>query len=105
MERIGNKVSYIRKPLAKNSFVAAGLVVVSYLFAVLSVGNSYRTQGNAPLNAAAFALCSMVTTGSAIAYGVFSFFEKEKNYRIAKLCLAAAGVLMLFWAAVIILAF
>ena len=24
MERIGNKVSYIKKPLAKNSFVAAG---------------------------------------------------------------------------------
>ena len=32
MERIGNKVSYIKKPLAKNSFVAAGLVAAALLF-------------------------------------------------------------------------
>ena len=79
--------------------------MAAYLFAVLSVGGAYRTQGNAPLNAAAFGLCSMVTAVSTIAYGVFSFFEKEKNYRLAKFCLAAAGVLLLFWVVVLIVAF
>lgn len=104
MERIGNKVSYIRKPLAKYSLVAAGLTVVSYLFAVLSIGISYYTQGNAPSNAAALGLCSIVTTIASIVYGIFSFFEKEKNYLIAKICLAAAGLAFLFWIFVIILA-
>lgn len=32
MERIGNKVSYIKKPFAKNSFVAAGLAAAALLF-------------------------------------------------------------------------
>ena len=53
MERIGNKVSYIKKPLAKNSFVAAGLVAAALLFYAAAIGFSYHTQGNAPLAAAA----------------------------------------------------
>ena len=32
MQRIGNKVSYIKKPLAKASLGAAGLAAVSLLF-------------------------------------------------------------------------
>ena len=41
MERIGNKVSYIKKPLAKNSFVAAGLVAAALLFYAAAIGLSY----------------------------------------------------------------
>ena len=53
MERIGNKVSYIKKPFAKNSFVAAGLAAAALLFYAAAIGLSYHTQGNAPLAAAA----------------------------------------------------
>ena len=42
MERIGNKVSYIKKPLAKNSFVAAGLVAAALLFYAAAIGFSYH---------------------------------------------------------------
>ena len=102
MEKIGNKVSYIRKPLAKYSFVAAGLVAAGYIFGVISVFLSYQNQGDAPLNAAALALCSIVTILSAIAYGIFSFFEKEKNYVLAKISLVLAGIAMCFWLVVIV---
>ena len=104
MERIGNKVSYIRKPLAKYSFVSAGLIVFSYVFGVLAVALSYQNQGNAPLTASALGLCSIVTAISAIAYGIFSFFEKEKNYILAKVCLVLAGMAMCFWLVVIVAA-
>lgn len=101
MERIGNKVSYIRKPPAKYSFVAAGLIAASYVFGIIAVMLSYNSQGNGPLSAAALGLCSILTAISSIAYGIFSFFEKEKNYLLAKICLVFAGVIMCFWIVVI----
>ena len=99
MERIGNKVSYIKKPLAKNSFVAAAL-----LFYAAAIGLSYHTQGNAPLAAAALGFCSIITAVSSVVYGIFAMMEKEKNYILAKICLAAAGILLLVWALMIVFA-
>ena len=103
MKRIGNKVSYIRKPLAKNSFVSAGLSAVSVILAAAAVSLSYMSQGNAPLTAAALGFSSILTAVSAIAYGVFSFFEKEKNYLLAKISLTAAGVMVFIWLIIIAL--
>ena len=56
MERIGNKVSYIKKPFAKNSFVAAGLAAAALVFYAAAISFSYYTQGNAPLAAAGILL-------------------------------------------------
>lgn len=104
MERIGNKVSYIRKPLAQYSFVSLGLIVAAYVFGVIAVALSYQSMGDAPMTAAALGLCSIVTTISAIVYGIFSFFEKEKNYILAKVCLVFAGVAVCFWLVVLVAA-
>lgn len=103
MERIGNKVSYIRKPIAKYSFVATGLSAASLLFGAAAVFISYHTQGNAPLYAAALGLCSILTAVSSVVYGIFSFFEKDKNYLLAKIGLGAAGSMVLAWLIVIAL--
>lgn len=97
MEKIGNKVSYIKKTLAKYSFVSAGLAVAAYVFGVVAIGLSYQAQGDAPMVAAALCLCSILTSISSIVYGVFSFFEKEKNYLLAKICLGASGIALFFW--------
>lgn len=104
MERIGNKVSYIRKPLAKYSFVSAGLAAAAYFFAAVGIGLSYHAQGNAPLVAAALGFCSILTSISSLVYGVFSFFEKEKNYLLAKICLVAAGIVVFFWLVIVVAA-
>lgn len=104
MERIGNKISYIRKPLARYSFVSAGLAVSCYVLGVIAVALSYRNQGDAPLVAAALGLCSIIAGCSSIAYGIFSFFEKEKNYILAKICLVASGIGIGFWLVVIVAA-
>ena len=88
MQRIGNKVSYIKKPLAKASLVAAGLAAVSLLFGAAALALGYVTGGNAPL----------------VVYGIFSFLEREKNYILAKASLIAAGILVVLWLAVIFIA-
>lgn len=104
MERIGNKVSYIRKPLAKYSFVSLGLIVAAYVFGTVAVALAYQSMGDAPMTAATLGLCSIVTTISSVVYGIFSFFEKEKNYILAKVCLVFAGIAVCFWLVVVVAA-
>ena len=104
MERIGNKVSYIRKPLAKYSFVSLGLNVAANVFGTVAVALAYQSMGDAPMTAAALGLCSIVTTISSVVYGIFSFFEKEKNYILAKVCLVFAGIAVCFWLVVVVAA-
>ena len=105
MERIGNKVSYIKKPFAKNSFVAAGLAAAALVFYAAAISFSYYTQGNAPLAAAALGFCSIIIAVSSVVYGVFAMMEKEKNYLSqAKISLAAAGILLLVWVLMIVFA-
>ena len=72
--------------------------------AAAAIGFSYHTQGNAPLAAAALGFCSIITAVSSVVYGIFAMMEKEKNYILAKICLAAAGILLLVWALMIVFA-
>lgn len=104
MERIGNKVSYIKKPLARRSFLSAGLLTAALVFFAAAVGYGYYARGNAPLTAAGLGISSIVTGGSALGYGIASFFEKEKNYLLAKICTAAAGTLEFVWLVMIVIA-
>ena len=75
--------------------------MAAYVFGTIAVVLSYQNMGDAPMTAAALGLCSIVTTISSIVYGVFSFFEKEKNYLLAKVCLVFAGIAVCFWLVVI----
>ena len=103
MERIGNKVSYIRKSVSQYSYIAAGLAAASLLFTVLAIGLSYYMMGEAPLVAGVFGLMAMITAVSSVVYCFRSFSEKDKNYKISKVSLAAALVLLALWAIVLIL--
>lgn len=104
VERIGNKISYIKKPQARSSFPAAVLSVISLGFMAASVGIACHTRGDAPLAAAAFGFCSIITALVSLVYGVLSFFEKEKNYRLARVSTALAGTLTIVWLIIIVAA-
>lgn len=78
--------------------------MAAYVFGIAAVMLSYQNQGDAPMTAAAFGLCSIVTTVSAIAYSLFSFFEKDKKYLLAKVSLVFAGISVCFWLVVIVAA-
>ena len=62
------------------------------------------SQRNAPLAAAALGFCSIIIAVSSVVYGVFAMMEKEKNYLLAKISLAAAGILLLVWVLMIVFA-
>lgn len=104
MKRIGNKVSYIRRPLARQSLPAAGLAAVSLILTLASIGVSYYTGGSAPLWAAAVGFSGILTAAVSVIYGIFSLLEKEKNYILSKISLAAAGVILFLWLIVIVIA-
>ena len=73
-------------------------------FYAAAIGLSYSHPGNAPLAAAALGFCSIITAVSSVVYGIFAMMEKEKNYILAKICLAAAGILLLVWVLMIVFA-
>lgn len=104
MERIGNKVSYIKKPFAKSSFPSALLAAAALCFMTISLWLAYKTQGNASLFAAALGFCSIVTAAASLIYGILALLEKEKNYRIAKVSTAIAGIEILIWLIIIVIA-
>ena len=54
MRQIGNKVSYVKNPLAKNSFYCLGLGIVSLLLGALSMYFSVRNAGQGGLNTGAY---------------------------------------------------
>ena len=46
----------------------------------------------------------IVRKADGVVYGVFAMMEKEKNYLLAKISLAAAGILLLVWVLMIVFA-
>ncbi len=104
MERIGNKVSYIKKPYSKYGFVALGLSAASLILSAGAVYLGYYTMGNAPLSAGALGFSSMLSAAVGVAYGFFSCLEKEKNRLFGKISLTVSGVILLIWLVMIIIA-
>ena len=96
-EASANRVSYVRKPLAKHSLWAAGFLAVSILFGAAGIYGGVVTQGQAALQAAAFGLCSMVLAITAVWYGGLSFMEKEKNYLLARIVMVIGIAVLLGW--------
>ena len=87
MKYVGDKVSYIRHPFAKNSYFSLGLGLVCMLLATGTMIVSVRNAGQAGL----------IT-------GFISFMEKEKNYILAKIGVGIALVVIIFWLMVLVVA-
>lgn len=97
------KVSYIRKPFAKKSFLSLGLAAGALALGILGITSSVITAGQAQLNVAAVCFCSLVIAIVSIVYGVLSFFENEKKYILSKIGLAISGAMVILWAVLIII--
>lgn len=101
MKRIGNKISYIRKPLAKRSLPAALFAALSFLLTGISIGVSYAMGGNAPLWDAAVGFTGLLFGAASAVYGGLALAEREKEYILAKVSLSAAGVILFLWVIVL----
>lgn len=99
------KVSYIRKPFARRSFMCLGLALAALVLAVIGVASSVMTAGNAELNVAAVCFCSLLIALVSLLYGALSFLEREKKYILSKIGMAVSGLLILIWVVLIIIGF
>ncbi|GLB32488.1 hypothetical protein LAD12857_44110 [Lacrimispora amygdalina] len=97
------KVSYIRKPYAKKSFLSLGLALGALALGVLGISSAAITAGQAQLNVAAVCFCSMLISIFSLFYGVLSFFEKEKKYILSKIGIGISALLVIFWAVLLII--
>ncbi len=99
------RISYIKKPFSVRSRFSLGFAVFGLLMTGFGLYLSVSTNGQAAMNAGALGLCSMVVSALAVWYGIISFLEKDKNYLLAKIGIAAGGVLFIAWVVVIIIGF
>ena len=97
------KVSYIRKPFAKRSFLSLGLSVGALALGIIGIASSVMAAGQAQLNVAAVCFCSMVISFFSIGYGVLSFFEKEKKYILSRIGMGISATLVILWIVLIII--
>ncbi|HIQ74167.1 MAG TPA: calcium:proton exchanger [Candidatus Cottocaccamicrobium excrementipullorum] len=92
-----NYVNYVRKPLGRRSFWAAGITAVALVLFGSVVGLAVKSQGNVLLNVGAMAFSSFLFAAFGLGYGVWALQEKEKNYILAKIAMILDGLLLLVW--------
>ena len=102
MKYVGNKVSYVRHPFAKNGFFSFGLGLISLGFAVWAMVMSVRQAGQGAMVIGALGFSSIAFGLMGLWYSFLSFREQEKNYIFAKSGLVLQGVVMICWVMVII---
>lgn len=102
MKYVGDKVSYIRHPFAKNSYFSLILAVLSLLLIVGAMVLSVRSAGQGGMVTGALGFSSIAAAAMGIWFGILSFTEKEKNYILAKIGLVLALIVLIFWLMVII---
>lgn len=100
---VATRVSYVKKPFARNSLFSVGLAAAALVFLGLGLGGAVRAQGQAALTVGALGLCSLLVSIVAVWYGVRSFREKEKNYILARIGTGVGIVLILAWFIMILL--
>ena len=91
-------VNYIRKPLAKGGFYAAGITAVGLVLFGSVIGLAVKSRGNVPLNVSAMAFSSLLFALCGLIYGIRAMWEKEKNYILAKLSV----IMILVWVIMLI---
>lgn len=99
------RYNYIRKKLAKGSFVAVGADVVSLALLFLCVGASVRMQGNGPMVLGALGISSMVAALWGAWLAISALRDKNKNLVVVKAAGIGAAVLIVLWVLIVIIGF
>ena len=86
------KISYIKKPMARNGFICLGLAAVALFLCLTGLGISIRNQGNTPVGGTAVCFSSFLFAVFGVIYGWASFQEEEKNYILAKIGAPISGL-------------
>ena len=85
-------------------FGVLGQICLTYAYKLADASEVSIYSNTNILFAAALGFCSIVTAAASLIYGILALLEKEKNYRIAKVSTAIAGIEILIWLIIIVIA-
>lgn len=102
MKQIGDKVSYLRNPLARRGFGCLGFGLAALALGGVSVYMSVSRAGQGGLNTGAYGFASIMACLAALWYGFLAFREKERNYILARIGTWMSLVLLILWTVIII---
>lgn len=102
MKYVGNKISYVRHPFAKNGFFSFGLGLLSLGLAAAPIVLSVRGGGQGGMVIGALGFSSIAFGIMGLWYSFLAFREQEKNYIFARIGLGLLGVVMICWVMVLI---
>lgn len=100
-----NRISYIKKPMAINSYMCLTLASIGFLLFIVGLAIGIRTQGNITLGGASVCFSSLLFSLVGIRYSFLSFREAEKNYILAKIGTSVCGALAIIWLVMILIGF
>ena len=97
-----NRISYVKNPLARNSFLCLGLGIISLGLGAAAMCISVAAAGQGGLNTGALGFSSLLAALFSLWYGFLSFREKDRNYILARIGASLGGVLVIVWLVIII---
>ena len=103
MEKGKNKISYIRKPLARRGKMALIRAAAATLLGGLGAYLAVRGNGTAGLNVAAMGFSSLLFSLVSLWYGWLAFLERNRNYLMAKISIGVSGLWAVFWVCMVII--
>lgn len=101
-EQNQNKISYIRKPLARRGKMSLLLAAIATLLGALGVYFGVQGNGNAGLSVAALGFSSLLFALVSLWYGWLAFLERNRNYLMARISLGISGLWAVFWVCMVI---
>ena len=105
MRQVGNKISYVRNPFARRSFICLGLGILALGLGAFSLYLSVQGAGQGGPNTGAYGFSSIVAAAAGLWDGILSFTEDGCNYILAKIGIALEGLIILLWVMIILIGF
>ena len=102
-QEVHKKVSYIRKPFARQSKWSLGLCAAGLLLFAGAIFLAVREQGQSGMYVGPLGFSSIVFSSLGLWYSFRAFLEKEKNYILARISVSVCGLLLILWAVMIII--
>lgn len=103
MKHVGDKISYVRHPFARNSYYCLVLGIICLILAGVSMCLSVIRAGKGEPNAGAFGFSSIAAALMGLRFGMLSFREKERNYILAKIGTLICLVLLIMWIVIVMI--
>lgn len=103
MKNKKKRISYIRKPMPKQSFFCLVFAAVGLFCFCFSLWRSIVNQGNGGPDVAAWALTSLLFSVEAVICGVKTFKMKEINDILARIGTMVGGVLLFCWLGMLVI--